>query len=185
MRTFKKMSLGAFEELFLATFDKDGYDPLATDEVQKDLQLVNFDFENASFTDAYENLPVGFHVLDNGMPCVFANAGGDWEHPVGYIVYHDGETFRAYIPHRGNVWNRITKTAFGSEQEVVEDDQEKLIEGVKLLLREQSGNMEPRDVEYFELNIKDASTAEIDTDLYKFVNAVDMFNEIMDTIKEA
>ena len=186
LRTFKKIPLNVFEDLFNDKFlEHEQFNTTVDDNITAELsKQVNFDSENVSHTEAYQGLPVGFHVLDNGMPCCLVNSGGDWEHPVAYVIYHDGNAFRAYVPAKGNVWNRVTKTAFGSEQEVVEDAEEKFVEGAALLLKEQENNMEPVDVEYFEGLIADGDSGEIEVDLYKLTNAVDIFNDIMKNITE-
>lgn len=73
----------------------------------KDLD-ISFDAENADGR---------FETLDNGLTCIKAWAGGDWEEPVSFVIYYDGERPRGYVPKFGNVINNITKTAFGSESD--------------------------------------------------------------------
>jgi hypothetical protein len=92
-------------------------------KITNDLSKVNFDTENFTIGNADEsnpgscfaNYPCGYEVLENGLPVLFANAGGDWEHPICFCFYFDGKTMRAYIPSRGNVWNKEEKCAFGSD----------------------------------------------------------------------
>lgn len=55
--------------------------------------------------------------MDNGFTFLGVTAGGDWEEPVFFIIYFDGKGLRGYIPENGNTYNKITKTAFGSEGE--------------------------------------------------------------------
>lgn len=95
--------------------------------IQNDLKY-QFDFENETY-DPY-NPPiifgdtstmigkhlVGYNTLPNGLTFLGIQAGGDWEDPVFFIVYYDGNKMRAYIPTYGNMVNQDFKTAFGSEQ---------------------------------------------------------------------
>jgi len=60
---------------------------------------------------------MGFKTLDNGLTFLGLQAGGDWEHPIFFIVYSDGSQLRAYIPEKGNVFNTDTKQAFGNDEE--------------------------------------------------------------------
>lgn len=87
-------------------------------KLRKDISKVTFDFENYEMTQqsGYCDL-CGYHTLDNGLTFLGVGAGGDWEFPVFFIIYYDGKNLRGYIPENGNVYNKITKTAFGSEDE--------------------------------------------------------------------
>lgn len=120
-------------KLGVGTDDFDIYE--LPDAIQKDIK-IQFDYENydlgnaePSFKDyptdhqGYNNYPVGYEVLPNGMPILFINAGGDWECPVCFCIYYDGKVLRAYVPTEGNVFNVKQKCAFGSEDED-EDEQE-------------------------------------------------------------
>jgi hypothetical protein len=60
---------------------------------------------------------VGLHTLPNGMTYLGALMGGDWESPLFGIVYHDGKTFRGYIPTDGNAFNCLTKAAVGNDED--------------------------------------------------------------------
>lgn len=42
-------------------------------------------------------------------------AGGDWEDPVAFVIYHDGKDFRAYVPRDGNSYDLKTKQAGGND----------------------------------------------------------------------
>ena len=92
-------------------------------KVSKDLEKIQFDFENIEIelnNDTGKTL-LGLHTLDNGFSFVGCYGGGDWEAPVYFIIYHDGKSFRAYIPNNGNVYNPYTKCAFGNEEHEDED----------------------------------------------------------------
>jgi len=97
--------------------------------IESDLAKVNFDFENWDVGNASQNYdeyptdhqgfngyPCGYEVLENGMPVLFVNAGGDWECPICFCIYWDGKALRGYIPKDGNVYNVKEKCAYGSEE---------------------------------------------------------------------
>lgn len=86
-------------------------------KVYDDWSKIDFDLENfyADPRDSTEDWHLGFQQLNNGFTYVGVVAGGDWEFPVYAIIYHDGTTFRGYIPTKGNTYNTVTKSAFGSE----------------------------------------------------------------------
>ena len=72
-----------------------------------------FDSENV---DAYG----GIKMSKKGFPYIQCAAGGDWESPVCFFVYFDGNKFRGYVPLKGNAINRNNNTAFqgsGDEEE--------------------------------------------------------------------
>lgn len=56
----------------------------------------------------------GFNRLDNGFCFLGCHAAGDWEVPVFFIIYWDGNEFRGYIPENGNVYNKDVNSAFGN-----------------------------------------------------------------------
>lgn len=89
-----------------------------TKEVQTDLAKCAFDTENIFIadTDGVGDL-LGFKTLDNGFTFLACLAGGDWEQPVYFIIYWSGTCLRAYIPSKGNLWNRTTKQAYGNDSE--------------------------------------------------------------------
>lgn len=84
--------------------------------LRKDVK-VRFDGENfdaeRGFSNSGEHLS-GFHTLDNGLTFLGCESGGDWEHPVFFVVYWDGKKIRAYVPTDGNPWNTDTKEAYGN-----------------------------------------------------------------------
>ena len=136
-RKFTDMSLEEFEQkLYDAakkyywfnedkSFDEWIKDPWVTIDdlyqVEKDLEKVRFDLENLTysnempFTKNKEGNLCGFHTLDNGFSFLGGMAGGDWENPLFFIIYHDGKKFRGYIPAYGNTYNTDMNAAFGSE----------------------------------------------------------------------
>lgn len=127
-RKAKKTSLQEFKEIILAVIDKSccteyGYFSMSQflsvlPQVKKDISKIQFDFEN-SFIEPEDwmghiNL-VGFHELH--IPFLGCMAGGDWEEPVFFIIYHDGKKFRGYVPVCGNVFNRDTNEAIGNDED--------------------------------------------------------------------
>jgi hypothetical protein len=102
-----------------------------TPQVSKDLSKVDFDMENFSDSGSWTfgntknpdfpaNNYVGYHTLSNGLSYLGINAGGDWEWPIFFIIYHDGNKLRGYIPKDGNTWNYLNSSAFGNDEEVDE-----------------------------------------------------------------
>jgi hypothetical protein len=88
-----------------------------TKAIAKDLQKVDFDFENCTsmeYPQNYSNYPSGYRELKPGFHVWFVNAGGDWEFPICFVIYW-GDKLRAYIPKDGNAWNKKEKCAYGSE----------------------------------------------------------------------
>lgn len=88
--------------------------------VYKDWSKIDFDLENL---EVDMELPVnegtglnGIVELPSGLTFLAGVAGGDWEHPVLFIVYHDGKKFRGYIPTDGNTFNRLSKAAYGNDE---------------------------------------------------------------------
>lgn len=98
------------------------------EKINKDLQKVEFDFENYEWQNGRglgggeEDCPCGFETLSNGLPILWVNAGGDWEAPVVFILYWDGKDLRAYIPKEGNTWNPKTKAAWGNGEDEYDED---------------------------------------------------------------
>lgn len=93
-------------------------------KVSEDWQKVDFDLENLYLNQADysgSEWQLGFQQLGTGFTYIGVMAGGDWEHPVYAIIYHDGKAFRGYIPTKGNTYNPVTKTAFGSEHAELDD----------------------------------------------------------------
>lgn len=85
-------------------------------KIKKDLSKVDFDFENVDVGDDGYLSDTGFHTLSNGFSYLLCGAGGDWETPVGFIIYWDGKFLRGYVPTLGNTFNLKFKCAFGSEE---------------------------------------------------------------------
>ena len=81
-------------------------------KARKDLEKIDFDFENAGKEFLEENLK---STLPDGTAFVWAWAGGDWEYPVRFVLYIDPkDELRAYIPDDGNVYCRKCKSAYGT-----------------------------------------------------------------------
>ena len=71
---------------------------------------VKFDMEN------YGHEALG--ITSSGIPYLVSWYGGDWEVPMVVFYYFDDKgKLRNYIPTKGNTYNTITKTAFGSESD--------------------------------------------------------------------
>ncbi|WP_395000396.1 hypothetical protein [Acinetobacter sp.] len=97
-------------------------------KIRNDLNKVNFDFENFEYEYSedrgWKGDFVGYKALGD-FNFLMAYAGGDWEHPVVFIIYYDGKDLRGYVPKSGNCWNYKTKEAFGND---INDEDQKFIE---------------------------------------------------------
>lgn len=61
---------------------------------------LHFDLENADITlEEYDGCP---YVL-------VSMCGGDWQWPFCFMIYHDGKTFRVFVPTYGNNWIPFVK----------------------------------------------------------------------------
>lgn len=90
--------------------------------VLKDIK-VNFNCENSESEG--EGL-LGLHTfVDTGLTFWGMQAGGDWEYPVFFIVYWDGQKLRGYVPTDGNPYNTDTKEAYGNFDEVEDPEWDK------------------------------------------------------------
>lgn len=96
-------------------------------KVNKDLSKIEFDWENCETEDyaGTQSHFMGINALPNGMPFLGMMAGGDWEVPVYFIVYHDGKELRGYVPKDGNTYNLTTKAAYGNDEDEDEKDAKK------------------------------------------------------------
>lgn len=101
-------------------------------KVFDDWSKIDFDLENfyADPRHSNEDWQLGFQQLNNGFTYIGVIAGGDWEYPIYAIIYHDGTTFRGYVPTKGNTYNTVTKSAFGNENNF-ETDTEKEFDLIK------------------------------------------------------
>lgn len=92
-----------------------GLNGLASKVPAGDLK-VRFDYENFDSCGNFGPAGLmGYHTWPNGLSFLGLAAGGDWEHPVFYVVYWDGRRLRAYVPTGGNPWNTDTMQAYGNE----------------------------------------------------------------------
>ena len=162
---------------------------------------MSFDFENHEIGNAYRNFdpkyeskktdsdyPYGYEVLENGMPCLFVQAGGDWEFPICFVIYYDGSKLRGYIPSDGNLWNRKFKSAFGNDEYGA--DRKELYEMYKKLIKESESWASKELTEKLFVKLEEAKNKE-DLDLDDFYNELDsicsrkaIFNDVMNRIKE-
>lgn len=123
-RTFTAITMTDFEkkvnDFFQHIDENKCVKSLILDKLGKDIK-VSFDWENFEWhksTDRHsEGELIGYHVLTDGLCIRGCSAGGDWEHPVFFLIYWDGKKLRAYVPTEGNPWNTSTKQAFGNDEE--------------------------------------------------------------------
>ncbi|MDB5281137.1 MAG: hypothetical protein JWO06_212 [Bacteroidota bacterium] len=139
-RYFKPISMEQFEEMINPIIEDDEFPHEMPEVMENDISHLYFNFENYEYSeyDSLDTYPCGPRTLPNGMPCLFVNAGGDWEQAICFIIYFDGAELRGYIPTKGNVWNRNAKCAFGSEGEMGGEytGQETLCQAYERLLQE-------------------------------------------------
>ena len=91
---------------------------------------VQFDCENITDPDNEESWfcwpemrTVGYATLENGLEVCWYSAGGDWEAPIAFIVYlGEDDQLHAYVPERGNCYNKKFKSAYGNNDDYEEAD---------------------------------------------------------------
>lgn len=113
-RSFAPISIEELRAKINAVCEDGGVHPLI-EKLGRDIK-VRFDLENVAYDerDFGPKSVIGYHS-ENGLTwCGFA-AGGDWEHPVFFMVYWDGKKLRGYVPTDGNPWNTSTKRAYGND----------------------------------------------------------------------
>jgi hypothetical protein len=90
-----------------------------SDQLRSDLSRIRFNTENTEHSGHYRFFPdfLGVKALDNGTPYLAMSSGGDWEFPLCYVVYWDGEQLRGHIPKEGNIYNKTHNAAFGNQDE--------------------------------------------------------------------
>lgn len=116
-RYFKRITIDELKEKLIPILEDEDfpYNLGSHPIISKDLDKVQFDFENWETERSFVGYPCGYEMLSNGLAVLFVNAGGDWEYPIVFILYFDGKKIRAYIPKEGNSWNRKTKSAYGND----------------------------------------------------------------------
>lgn len=93
-------------------------------KIKRDFKGLEVDLENREL-DSFRTTP-------GGCPYVVGYVGGDWENPVCFIAYHDGDEMRAYLPKSGNTWRTggdTGKIALGNldDDDVPETDEQWVI----------------------------------------------------------
>lgn len=84
--------------------------PSEFDDLKKDLRKVDIGIENSDIIGK-------IRFTDKKIPYILISAGGDWESSVLIAVYTDGKQIRAYIPEKGNAYNRDIMRALGNNIE--------------------------------------------------------------------
>lgn len=150
-------------------------------KVEKDIKKIQFDFENWEVEDdGYMNYPCGYKLINPDFPVLFVNAGGDWETPICFIIYWDGKDLRGYVPSKGNVFNPITKTAFGSDEESDNYTDTCVLDGFKKKLNEVKPYLSSE--KYIE-NL-DFIKSNNENDIYNMFDSLSNSDAIIDDIKE-
>ena len=121
-RYYSETTINQFQDLIQAHIDAHDGDLLEGigKKALKDISKVDFDFENFEYQPfggwSRMNAYLGYKTIDDGFNYLSCYAGGDWEHPVCFILYWDGKQIRGYVPTEGNCWNYKTKKAFGNDE---------------------------------------------------------------------
>lgn len=118
-RYFQPITVADLKEKVIKAFD--GNFQVMLDKLSNDIK-VQFDLENINSSSTKL---IGCHTLPNGLTFLGCSAGGDWEHPVFFIVYWDGKKIRGYVPTEGNPWNTTTKEAYGNNEDADEKNAQK------------------------------------------------------------
>lgn len=93
-----------------------------TPKIEDDLSVIEFDTENIMLKFGAPGFQ-GINTIDD-FTFAAVMAGGDWEHPIVFILYIASGELRGFIPDEGNVYNRKTQKAFGNgkdEDDILED----------------------------------------------------------------
>lgn len=117
-RYAKAITLNELKERLTKICENEDYNPYYILELipQSDVK-IKMDFENVIFPFDNEctNNGVNFYEL-NGFAIALCYGGGDWEVPIYFCLYYDDrDKLRLYIPTKGNLFNKYTKTAYNSE----------------------------------------------------------------------
>lgn len=97
-----------YNDLIKSRDYEDNDDVYDETQVMKDIAKVDFDLENI----VEQKLE-----CRNGYNYLGIYAGGDWEQPIWFFIYHDGKSLRGYVPYRGNCVNRLNKSAIGNDKD--------------------------------------------------------------------
>jgi hypothetical protein len=65
--------------------------------------LVSKNVKNELHFDL-ENVYASISDVDDCPYILVSKCGGDWQWPFCFMIYHDGKTFRAFVPTYGNAW---------------------------------------------------------------------------------
>lgn len=120
---FEKKLIGLFTDLkendpkfkgendlgnIISQFLSDGWHVDKLSKFMKDFEVLDVDIENLEVG--------GVEKTESGVEYIILFVGGDWEHPVNYIVYFDrDENLRCYLPKSGNLFNIDTMYALGND----------------------------------------------------------------------
>ena len=88
---------------------------------------VDVDFENVDMGGKYVqgSCIKGIETLSNGAVVYGFDCGGDWEEPVNAIIYIEDDTFKIYVPEKGNTFNTDYMCAHGSERNYTDEYDDK------------------------------------------------------------
>ena len=120
-----------------AIIEKDNgtpYEAVENSKVRSDLSKIEVDTENVDAIGLWEDPWImpgteslkGYEMIGTGanaFPVLWCACGGDWESPIVFVLYigQKGE-LRAYIPEDGNCYNKEKKSAYGNNDDGMDDD---------------------------------------------------------------
>jgi hypothetical protein len=88
-------------------------DKVVTKTIYKDLSKVEFEWENCDKVDDHGDN--GYIEPVEGLHTQLMYVGGDGEMPIHFALYWDGKELRAYVPSKGNPWDKEEKIAWDYE----------------------------------------------------------------------
>lgn len=86
-------------------------------KVKEDLSRVAFSRDGLTIGNSLWDFETGFSSTRKGFSFYSAVSGDEMEAPVLYIIYHDGKSWRAYIPTYGNSYNIKENRAYMYDEE--------------------------------------------------------------------
>lgn len=87
-------------------------------------------------------------MSSKGFPYIEVHAGGDWECPVCFFVYFDGNKFRGYVPLKGNAICRDNNSAFGNDYYKEDSVEVKFLKKEFGVKTKEELPVEPTDINY-------------------------------------
>lgn len=113
-RNFAPISIEELKAKIDAVGDRYELQDVLKDDLKVEFGFENFDQKRVPNHCVADTSLMGYHSEANGFTYLGCSAGDDSDYPLFFVVYWDGNKLRAYIPTEGNLWNKKTKKAYGS-----------------------------------------------------------------------